>query len=357
MGKQRSVSVALSCALLAFAYGLGTLAYAGTTVGERNFHKPIPGGNGRACATCHVPGKGQAFSITPAEVQRQFARNPNGPLFRSIDADDYANDYTTVRTKALFRVGIPLPENVSLVGSADREVKIFRAVPSVLNARLNAPYTHDGRAPTLAAQAQGAAAGHSEMDPKHAPGADFFSQIAAFEATLFSSPAVREAADRIEAGLPPAPVGEDLDQPLNDLEKAGLETFKRHCVNCHGGAARNEITDPRFPPGFISIGISELNRSGLPVREYDVKQPDGSVVRISSPDPGRMLITGKASDANFFKASQLRGISKTAPYFHDNSSPDLLDVLKHYNLVFGLIEVPKVPEEEFPALIAYLQKL
>ncbi|HEU4411078.1 MAG TPA: hypothetical protein VFS43_37845, partial [Polyangiaceae bacterium] len=128
--------------------------------GFENFVKPIPNGNGRACATCHIPFK--SFTITPAEVERQFQLNPNGPLFRSIDADDFASNFTTVRTKALFRVTIPLPANVKLVDDpAATEVKLFRAVPSIFNVKLTAPYTSDGRAPTLFEQAKGAALEHS----------------------------------------------------------------------------------------------------------------------------------------------------------------------------------------------------
>ncbi|HEU4405086.1 MAG TPA: hypothetical protein VFS43_07325, partial [Polyangiaceae bacterium] len=118
------------------------------------------------------------------------------------------------------------------------------------------------------------------------------------------------------------------------------------------------MTHPFFPGGFTSIGISELNRAGLQVRAYDVTDPaTGAVTRVTSPDPGRMLISGKASDANFFDPTQLRGIRKTAPYFHDNSAATLLDVLNHYNLLFTVTNTPTVPTAEFNGLIAYLNRL
>ena len=57
------------------------------------------------------------------------------------------------------------------------------------------------------------------------------------------------------------------------------------------------------------------------------------VIEIVSPDhPGRALITGRANDFggfdqfNAFKISPLLGITRTAPYFHDNSVRTLKDV-------------------------------
>jgi len=42
------------------------------------------GGNGRTCAACHSKKTG-TFSIE--EAQERFAKEPNDPLFRSLDSD------------------------------------------------------------------------------------------------------------------------------------------------------------------------------------------------------------------------------------------------------------------------------
>jgi cytochrome c peroxidase len=75
--------------------------------------------------------------------------------------------------------------------------------------------------------------------------------------------------------------------------------------------------------------------------------------------------------------TQLRGISRTAPYFHNNSAATLEDVLDHYEALFRraarLNPPPNLPPivssdglvidrgfltvEERPALLAYLRKL
>ena len=75
--------------------------------------------------------------------------------------------------------------------------------------------------------------------------------------------------------------------------------------------------------------------------------------------------------------TQLRGISKTAPYFHNNSAATMEEVLDHYDKFFlrvaRLNPAPNLPPilssnglvvdrgfvtpEERPALLAYLQRL
>jgi len=94
---------------------------------------------------------------------------------------------------------------------------------------------------------------------------------------------------------------------------------------------------------FQSIGVSELNAAGNPVREYIFNEGMPNERRVSSPDPGRSLITGVTdvedttfSNFNAFKTPQLRGIRNTAPYFHDNSAKTLEDVMVHYQKFFEI---------------------
>lgn len=324
------------------------------------FRAPIPTGNGRACATCHLPESN--FTITPAQIEARFQKNPNDPLFRSTDADDFANDFTTVRTKGLFRVTLTLPPNVKLASDPSaKTVQVWRAVPTVQNVKLTVPYTHDGREVTLDSQAKAAAVEHSR--PKKDLPALAFDLIALFQESQFSSPAVKKISALVDAGKPPPPRGQDYDGALTPLEQAGFEAFDAHCTPCHDGNARNVLApDPITNPipantPFATVGISELNRAQLPVQEFDVTNPDGSVVRIPSTDPGRLLVSGNILETNTFDPTQLRGVSKTAPYFHDNSIADLAGVIDHYNLVFSLTGFPLVTPEETAPLIAYLKRL
>src|SRR5262245_52470089 len=54
--------------------------------GKQLFEEPLPGTNGRSCATCHVAD--QHFALTVPDVAARFAADPGDPLFHPLDADD-----------------------------------------------------------------------------------------------------------------------------------------------------------------------------------------------------------------------------------------------------------------------------
>ena len=58
------------------------------------------------------------------------------------------------------------------------------------------------------------------------------------------------------------------------------------------------------------------------------------------------LVTGRTADFNSFEIPALYGISKIAPYFHDNSAKTLRDVTKLYQL--GFIAVRRVVPDFVP---------
>jgi hypothetical protein len=47
-----------------------------------------------------------------------------------------------------------------------------------------------------------------------------------------------------------------------------------------------------------------------------------------------LLLTGQIADLGVMEVTQLRGISKTAPYFHNNSAATLEEVLDHHEAFF-----------------------
>ena len=89
------------------------------------------------------------------------------------------------------------------------------------------------------------------------------------------------------------------------------------------------------------------------------------------------MLTGQIADLGMMDVTQLRGISKTAPYFHNNSAATLEEVLDHYGAFFKrvarLVPPPNLPPflssngldldrgfvtmDERAALLAYLKKL
>ena len=110
------------------------------------------GGNGRACADCHVPS--DSFQLSPAVARARFEallaklahnKNADDPLFRPVDADDFrvngdnASDFSNLVENGLVRVTMPLPLNVKVIDPAtgqtsnETSVDLWRAVMPVLN--------------------------------------------------------------------------------------------------------------------------------------------------------------------------------------------------------------------------------
>ena len=79
-------------------------------------------------------------------------------------------------------------------------------------------------------------------------------------------------------------------------------------------------------------------------RTYEITLANGTKIRRTSSDPGRALLTGFVGgpagqdDWNKFDVPGLRGISKTAPYFHNNSAATLEEVVDHYIEFFKRVQ-------------------
>ncbi len=332
--------------------------YDGRIIDAIEFFTPHEGGNGRSCATCHRPEDN--FGLTPATVEtryqllqarRRFDPNADDPLFRSIDADDFDQDFTTLRTKALVRVMLPLPANVRLADDpAATSVAVFRSVPTVVNARLTRPFQSDGRLATLPEQALSAMRAHSEItaDPQDR----VLPRLAAFQEQLFSSSRTRNLARALASGQPLP----STDPPLNALERQGKRTFTQFCATCHGGPTQTVNTDARFLPvpqrgplpgaqALVNVFVQtprptpffdHLPTAGLPDRRYVVTVNNTQQTIVTS-DPGRGLITGDVREFGRFDVPTLFGVARTAPYFHDNSATTLEVVVKHYQALFELM--------------------
>lgn len=388
-------------------------------------------GNGRACADCHMPS--DSFQLSPTDAEARFQalqtrrlenEGADDPLFRPIDADDFringdsASDFSNLRENALIRITFALPSNMRLidpatnVASSETSVDVWRMVPTVNNVRLTGPdgvnpwprgpnasggYQLDGRFATLQEQALGALTAHAQVQV--APPQRLLDDLTAFQNVLFSSPGVRGLSDAIRTGAAVLP---DPDPPLDELEQQGKVVFTRACGQCHGGPGQSTSvapairyhdintqcprpvdTAPNAQFVFKPCGAS-LARN---VRTYEITLTAGPNVgkteRRTSSDPGRALLTGyvggaaATDDWNKFDVPSVRGISKTAPYFHNNSAATLEEVVDHYTAFFKRVQIvfaaiakkppvistdgvhvdrPPAPEE-VPALLAYLRKL
>jgi cytochrome c peroxidase len=359
--------------------------------GAVNFFRPFPGGNGRSCATCHNPKDG--FSLSPATVEARWRRlqrarrhdpNASDPLFRAIDAVDGEADFTLLRTRALMRVRVALPSRVRMTDDPTAtHVTVFRAVTPLNMLKHTAPYQQDRSAPTLEAQALAAVNQH--MEPTVPPTQAFLESVAEFERHIFSSAKARKLSAAIDAGLPlPA-----LDPPLTELERRGKERFDDFCGRCHGGPAQVQNFENRIFPPFDgsknpvsnNVVISNPPPNGfpsspilghgfdLPTQRFDVDLPNGTTVVLESSDPGTVLIDARSLETvagnqvfNRFDIPQLRGINKTAPYFHDHRARTLEDVVKHYQSFFLFINgvrglpLPLISDDDIKPIVAYMKK-
>ena len=213
--------------------------------------------------------------------------------------------------------------------------------------------------------------------------------LAAFQQTLFSSRRVRRLAEAILSGS----TFPDPDPTLNELEQQGKAVFNRACAQCHGGTLHPSTSTPEAAfvrpivryhniqaqcphpatDGFLPCP-ARLERNA---RTYQITLANGSTQSFRTSDPGRLLLTGQLADLGMMDNTNLRGISRTAPYFHNNSAATLEQVLDHYTAFFAragrLNPPPNLPPilssdglvidrgfigaEERTALLAYLRKL
>ncbi len=362
--------------------------------------------NGRACADCHM--LTDNFQLSPADAEERFQllqrrrekdQDADDPLFRPIDADDFrtngetASDYSNLRENGLVRITFPLPANMKLVDSVtglvtdETFVDVWRMVPTVNDVKLTGPdsanpwfrgpnntggYQLDGRMATLQDQAAGAFANHAQA--LVTPPQRMLDDLAAFQSVLFSTPRVRMLSNAIDAGeaLP------DVDPPLTELEQHGKVVFERACTQCHGGPSQSNAELPRIrfhdiasqcprpidtrpitiviPARFAFAPCpTRLERNA---RTYEITMANGAKIRRTSSDPGRALLTGfvgggvpaAQDDWQKFDMPGLRGISKTAPYFHNNSAATLEEVVDHYIEFFKRVRV-NVPGNPIPPIL------
>jgi cytochrome c peroxidase len=386
------------------------------------------GSNGRSCATCHLPEDGLQLSPASAkarfkqlQLRRKWDPRAQDPLFLPIDADDFrihgekASDYSNLLENGLIRVTLPLPPNMRLIDpltnavSTETTADVWRMVPSVNDVRLTGAdgaipawprgpnttggYQLDGRKANLQEQAMGAFEAHAQTTT--APGARLLDDLAAFQNVLFSSPRARALSDAVRAGVTPLP---DVDPPLSELAQQGKVVFTRACAQCHGGPGQSTTQTPltlRFhdissqcPRPVDTVVPARWTFTPCPprlarnARTYEITLANGTIVRRTSSDPGRALLTGfvggppPADDWNKLDVNGLRGIAKTAPYFHNNSADTLEQVVEHYIAFYKRAQALAAPgvippfattdgvhldrqplPEETAALVAYLKTL
>jgi cytochrome c peroxidase len=327
--------------------------------GKRLFEKETFGGNGRTCQTCHSKHSG---TVTLDDVQRIIEKGDPDRFLVHDALDDDGIGTTRVQAHATVRYTVPLPPWLRLADDPGAtHVSVFRGIPTTLNTpALDPALMHDGRAPTLQAQARDAI--HDHYQSTAVPTAGQLDAIALFQRTspqFFSSDQLREfAAGGRPPELPPGITPAEqrgrtflVDAPFNPPSKNGI------CALCHGGPMLNAVNQAHStfvggspPPGvrFFDTGVTIVNQPDNPLRTWVVDDGINQVETIQSPDVGLLLnpapptpppsVRPRAFFANQFKIPTLWGVKDTAPYFHDNGARTLRDAVAHYKRFFNFRE-------------------
>lgn len=190
-----------------------------------------------------------------------------------------------------------------------------RNSPTVLNSVLNEAQFWDGRADDLKAQAKGPIQAGVEMAntpenvvvtlksmPQYV---DMFTAAFGGDENPVTFDNMARAIESYEATLiTPAPFDAYLngdETALDDSEKAGLALFiDKGCASCHSG---------------VNVGGHGYYPFGL------VEKPGADVLPVG--DKGRFAVTDTVDDEYVFRASPLRNVTVTAPYFHSGKVWDL----------------------------------
>jgi len=221
-----------------------------------------------------------------------------------------------------------------------------RNSPTVLNAVFNTAQFWDGRAPDLAEQAKGPVQAGVEManTPENVLATlnsmpqyvDWFDDAFPNDDDPVTFDNFAKAIEAYEATLvTPAPFDAWLngdDNALTDQQVRGLEVFiEAGCANCHNGVNLGGN-------GYYPFGVIEKPGADI--------LPPG--------DKGRYQVTETAVDEYVFRASPLRNIALTAPYFHSGNVWDLqtaVDIMAESQLGADLTA------DETVAITAFLESL
>lgn len=243
--------------------------------------------------------------------------------------------------------------NLSIGGGDNVQVSIGhgwqkgpRNNPTALNAVFNAAQFWDGRAADLKEQALGPLQAPVEMNntperieatlksiPQYVE--EFKNAFGGKNPITITNAARALAAFETTLITPNAPFDRFLkgdDNALTKLQKEGLALFMdTGCAACHNGV--NVGGQAYFPFGVV-------------------KKPGADILPVE--DKGRFAVTNTASDEYVFRASPLRNVAITPPYFHSGEVWDLKEAVA----IMGDSQLGReLKDNEVDAIAAFLHSL
>jgi cytochrome c peroxidase len=223
-----------------------------------------------------------------------------------------------------------------------------RNSPTTLNAALHTMQFWDGRAKDVEEQAGMPILNPVEMNIpsedfliKRLKGIDLYKTLFAAAYPDSKNPItyenVRKAIAAFERTLlTPSRFDEYLNGKKDALtaeEKKGmLAFFDAGCNTCHNG---------------VAVGGNSLQKFGA---FYDYRQ----FLKGTHNDEGRKEVTKNEFDKDFFKTPSLRNVTKTHPYFHDGSIPDLESAIH----IMAKLQLDRdLSDEQIASIKAFLQSM
>jgi len=186
-----------------------------------------------------------------------------------------------------------------------------RHTPSLLNIGYHSEYYWDGRMATMEAQILANWRGQMAADPEAV--AALFANIpvyqAMFERAFAEGPSASRIAEALASYVRTIRSGRSPWDRYEAGEAHGLSQDAVAGAKVFSGRAGCAFCHP--PPLYTDLSFHKI---GVPEPEL-------------SPDPGRFLATKSESDRGAFKTPGLRGLARTAPYFHNGTAQTLDEVL------------------------------
>ncbi|MEO1482928.1 MAG: cytochrome c peroxidase [Myxococcota bacterium] len=331
-------------------------------LGRSLFFMPeLSGSKAISCATCHSPDRyytdGRKRSMGVGKTLR------NAPTL--VGAGHHSWFYWDGRRDSLWSQAlIPLEAPDEMGGSRTAVLRTVYDTPELRSAYLRVfgeapPKVHDlPDANPFGSPEQReawAALAPDRQEPINRAFANIGKALAAFQRTLEPAPSRFDAYVSTGTGF-------------TDLELRGLELFiddgRTRCLRCHNGPLFSNLDFHNIGTGNFDtepldfgrvFGVRAVKRDPFNClgRYSDAAPEDCDALRFLNRD-GHVPLEGA------FKVPSLRGVSKTAPYFHDGSKRSLEDVLEHYRSPpAGRHElVPlSLSDGEVRALVAFLRTL
>jgi cytochrome c peroxidase len=374
------------------------------------------GTNNRTCNSCHVASDGWSITPGNLQQRFQSTQGTD-PVFRVVDGANCPSTdvstpsaataaYSQLLNFGLIRMTLPVAANAefSIIAISDpyqcpettaTNPSLYRRPLPSTNLKFLNGIMWDGREPDLKTQALDATMVHAQSTTP--PTDTQLQQIVTLETSLFTAQSAdTQAGDLTAQGANGGPVFLST-QPFSPGINTGAAftpnafTLYTNWASASGAnaaaqqsVARGEVLFNTFPmmisvvPGFNDVqgqpvimgtcttchNTPNVGGDSLPdmmnigttsptanLPSYTVHCNDGS--QLVTTDPGRAMVTGKCADLGKFKIPGMRGLAARAPYFHNGSSPTLMDVVNFYDQRFNML----LTDDQKADLVAFMNTL